>query len=524
MNDYLDQRVTVMGLGRFGGGLGVTRFLAQRGAKVLVTDRLAADQLAESVKGLQDLIDAGSVTLRLGEHVDQDFTRADLLVVNPAVPPGNQHVAAAQSAGVPITSEIRLLVKHLPNRSRTIGITGSAGKSTTTAMITHVLRDLLSQIQPTPRRGPSTRPATPSIDKSQTRPGVWMGGNIGGSLLPRLPQIREDDWVVLELSSFMLEGLRQDRWSPHIALLANLSPNHLDWHGSMQAYVRAKFGLVEFQQPRDFALFDESVVERLTEFGLIPAGKRHWPGGPRRGHRCRVTPLSEEVRYDLNLPGDHNQGNAAFAAYAVEVALTGSLPPTVPETPEVQTHRRLIRRIAESIKTFPGLPHRLEYLGRFAGFRCYNDSKSTTPEAAALAIESFPDAPIHLILGGYDKGSDYASLAQLAARRCTAVYTIGAVGDRLADLVGQEWHQNGLSPSPTSEDSGQDMVADPRGSACLHRCATLDVAVARAFETATAAGKSVPVLVLSPGCASWDQYDNYEARGQHFARLVEANA
>ncbi|MEO0515632.1 MAG: hypothetical protein AAF086_10140, partial [Planctomycetota bacterium] len=144
MTEYQDKKITVMGLGRFGGGVGVTRFLAERGADVLVTDTLSAEELKDSIAQLSDLAPgSGEITYRLGEHNVSDFTTCDLVVVNPAVKPDNRFVRAAQAAGIPITSEIRLLVKHLPNRLRTIGITGSAGKSTTTAMVHHILKKVL---------------------------------------------------------------------------------------------------------------------------------------------------------------------------------------------------------------------------------------------------------------------------------------------------------------------------------------------------------------------------------------------
>ncbi|MEM9020162.1 MAG: hypothetical protein AAGC44_06320, partial [Planctomycetota bacterium] len=200
MGEFAGKRVTVMGLGRFGGGVGVTRFLADRGADVLVTDLEPAGRLQPSIELIQDLIDAGVVTLRLGEHNVSDFTTCDLVVVNPAVKPGNRFVRAAEAAGVEVTTEIRLLVQRLPNRLRTIGVTGSAGKSTVTAMIGHVLGRVFE-------RGREGSGSTPRRQSAKTpskadNPKVWVGGNIGVSLLPVLDQIGEDDWVVLELSSF----------------------------------------------------------------------------------------------------------------------------------------------------------------------------------------------------------------------------------------------------------------------------------------------------------------------------------
>ncbi|MEE9211608.1 MAG: Mur ligase family protein, partial [Phycisphaeraceae bacterium] len=206
------KRVIVMGLGRFGGGAGAARFCAQRGANVLVTDLAGRDQLAQSLTQLQDL----PIEYRLGEHRECDFTTADLIVVNPAINPrNNPYLHAAARARIPTTSEIRLLVAHLPDRRRTIGVTGTAGKSTVVAMIGHILRQAV---------GPDR---------------VHVGSNIGGSLLDKLPAIQNDHWIVLELSSFMLDSLDQDAWSPGTAVVTNFAPNHLDWHGRVEDYTTA---------------------------------------------------------------------------------------------------------------------------------------------------------------------------------------------------------------------------------------------------------------------------------------------
>ncbi len=192
MEDPRGKRVTVAGLGRFGGGIEVSRWLAGQGARVLVTDRDPAEKLAESVKKLEGL----PIEFRLGEHRAEDFTSADLVVTSPAIPPMNPYLQAATEAGVPVTTEIRLFIERCPCR-RILGVTGTKGKSTTTAMLGEVLR---------------------------TRFTTWVGGNIGGSLLDRLPRMQPDDLVVLELSSYMLEHLRPMRWSPHVAVVTMISP------------------------------------------------------------------------------------------------------------------------------------------------------------------------------------------------------------------------------------------------------------------------------------------------------------
>ncbi len=421
LGDLVGKRVTLMGLGRFGGGVGVARWLAEQGAHVLVTDLLSAEKLAPSVDQLADLINRGAVVLRLGEHDERDFTTRDLVVATPAVPQPweNPFLRAAEAAGVPITTEIRLLTDRL-NRDRMIGVTGTAGKSTTAAMIHHVL----------------TRGGVPA----------HLGGNIGGSLLDRLDTIEANDWIVLELSSAMLYWLPEGvgyRWaagfSPRIAILTNLQPNHLDWHGTLEHYQQCKQNIFGYQRPGD----------RSIKIDDIDPAAAHVP---------------------LRIPGLHNQINAQFAMAAASSA-TG-LPPT---------------EAANLLSDFAGLPHRLQLIAEHDGLRFYDDSKSTTPQATCLAVAALGDpARVHLIAGGYDKGIDLSPIAKLASQ-LAGLYTIGDTGPGLAQ----------------------------RGGAY---CTTLQ----RAVETAVARMRAGDVLLLSPGCASWDQFDNYEQRGETFCRHVAA--
>jgi UDP-N-acetylmuramoylalanine--D-glutamate ligase len=431
--DLQGARVTVMGLGRFGGGVGVSRWLVARGADVLVTDLEPAETLRESVERLHGL----PIRFRFGEHNVSDFTACDLVVVNPAVDPrNNRFLRAAAAAQVPTTSEIRLLIQHLPMpRARVIGVTGTAGKSTTTAMIGHALTRSLGERH------------------------VHVGGNLGGSLLERLPSIQTDDWIVLELSSFMLEDMREDRWSPHVAVVTNLSANHIDRHGTLEAYAAAKQELLNHQADRDVAVLGESVAA--------------WP---LRDGVARLIVREPAPLLPLRVPGRHNQLNAAMALTACTAAVGAA--DAVPR---------------DSLADFPGLPHRLQFVVERDGVRCFNDSKATTPEATCLAVQSFDDSRrIHLIAGGYDKGSDLAPIARLATS-LAGLYTIGATGRVLADAAG--------SSHSTS-------------------CRTLDAAVARALRSA----RPGDILLLSPGCASWDQFTNYEQRGEDFARLVRLPA
>ncbi|MEM6391999.1 MAG: UDP-N-acetylmuramoyl-L-alanine--D-glutamate ligase [Planctomycetota bacterium] len=442
MFDPAGQRVTVMGLGRFGGGLGVTRFLLDHGARVHLTDQLPEADLADSLKPLQQDLDAGRLTLRLGNHHPSDFTTTEAVVVNPAVPPHHEMVHAAQSASIPLLTEIGLLIERLPNRNHVIGITGTAGKSTTAAMTAHALRA-----------------------SGQT---VHLGGNLGGSLLPTADQITADDYVVLELSSFMLHYLRPLRWSPRVAVFTNLGENHLDWHQTFDHYADAKHQLYAHQSPEDTLITPPGLPTRPTRH---PAGQHLTPD------------LDTPSSIPLTLPGEHNRLNAVFALTAAEALLNQSLP-------------------TDCLADFPGLPHRLQRVHTTPTLRCYNDSKSTTPDAAILAISAFQhdasNPQLHLILGGYDKSSDLSLLAQHAARSCDHVYTIGTTGPALADAIG----------------------STPNHRAAVHRCETLDTAIATAKTNIATDQPQPAVLLLSPGCASWDQFPNYEARGDAFTQLV----
>ncbi len=467
-----NRRVVVMGLGRFGGGVGVTRFLANQGARVLVTDKEPAEKLQDSLASLADL----HITYRLGEHRISDFTDADLIVVNPAVRPmNNPCLAAAQQAGAKLTSEIRLLVERLPNRRRTIGITGSAGKSTTTTMVGD---SLLAEIEKAKRREIATDKSEIRNPKSEIRStrnpepetrNLFLGGNLGGSLLSRLDQIGHDDWVVLELSSFMLQGLREDRWSPHIALITNLAPNHLDWHGSFDHYRTAKQALLDFQRDDDIAILGPGATGFTSP--LAPSQVRDFSS-------CDMSSLPGDIP-PLLIPGEHNRINAAMA---VQVCIAAGLDRS---------------QAAGHVSAFAGLPHRLQFVDDRDGVRHYNDSKCTTPEAAMLALRSFDAGRVHLILGGYDKGADLAPLAAFARSHCKSIHTIGATGPAIA--------------------AAAEAAA---GGAIIVESETLENAMLSLQKVA----ERGDVILLSPACASWDQFTNFEARGAAFMKLASRDS
>lgn len=444
--NFNGQNITVMGLGRFGGGVGVTRYLAAHGAHILLTDKEPADKLADSIAQIQDLVDSGQVKLRLGEHRVEDFTgfngRTHLVVANPAIPTPwtNPYLLAARAARVPVTTEISLLISALPNRDRVIGITGTAGKSTTSAM-THAILETIA-------------------------PDAVLAGNIGGSLLPSVHKLTSSTPIVLELSSAMLYWINDERrasnlalWSPKVAVVTNIGDNHADWHGNAQHYSSSKKELLAAQLPGDTAILGESV--------------RNWPTQP--GVKSTVLTQTDAIT-DLSIPGAHNALNAAMAVHAA-----CALVPTLSRESAIAAAR-----------SFPGLIHRLQFVAEVKGVRFYNDSKCTTPEASLLAIKSFDDTArprIHLIAGGYDKHSDLTPVAQLASD-IAGLYTVGKTATAI------EARANGKA---------------------IH-CGTIDQAVSHAAMRA----KPGDIVLLSPACASWDQYDNYEKRGEHFVSLVRS--
>lgn len=433
--DLHGRRVTVLGLGRFGGGVGVTRWLVGQGAIVTVSDSASPETLAASVEQLAGL----DVTLHLGGHDHADVTGADLLVVNPAVPPDAPMVLSAEKAGVPWTTEINLFLQRCP--CRWVGITGSVGKSTTTAMTGAILERRLT---------------------------THVGGNIGVSLLNSLPEMGASDIAVLELSSFQLESLPKVGISPAVALVTNLSPNHLDRHGDMDRYAAAKKNLFRFQNANDVLILNRE-DESLRDWAPEAPGRVEWfdsAGEP----------------FALGVPGEHNQLNAQ-AAWAIARCLGVSR-----------------EDAAKGLDLFEGLPHRLQRVAWRRGVTYYNDSKCTTPRGAIVALQAFEPRSAVMIVGGYDKGVPFDELAAELAARAKAVLAIGETAESIAAAVEE-----------TRNDQHQPRVVV---------CGDLAEAVRQADTIATPGD----TVLLSPACASYDQFTNYEQRGERFVQLVRGSA
>jgi UDP-N-acetylmuramoylalanine--D-glutamate ligase len=475
VREFANQTVTVMGLGGFGGGVGAVRFLIEAGAQVIVTDLRSVAELSESLRQLDS---SWPITLRLGEHVEQDFRKTDLVVVSPAVPTDSRFLKVAREAGVPLTSEMNLFWER--NQGRVIGVTGSNGKSTTTAMIHAILSAEFAASDAT----------TPTDAQSCPPPRCWLGGNIGISLLPRVREIDPLDWVVLELSSFQLESLGELQPQPEISVVTNFSPNHLDRHGTLSAYRSAKQNLLRWQTRSQFAVLNAAseVANWPTEatrllFGPVETGD-YGVFGTGQDVVVRVSPnFTGQARLPLRewlpLPGAHNWQNAQGAIAAACAAGVSC------------------RAIERGLRGFRGLPHRLEFVADVDGRRCFNDSKSTTPEAAVLALQSFEE-PVVLLAGGYDKQVDLSMIASQAVTRCRAVALLGQTGPQIGRLI-----------------EAAARTANVTGPTC-RAFESFDAAVTWSLQVA----QSGDIVLLSPGCASYDWFPNYMARGEQFVAEV----
>lgn len=459
-------RVLVIGLGRCGGGVGVTRWLAARGARVTVTDLADAASLDASVAAIADL----DVAFHLGGHDMRDLDDADLVVVNPAVDKRrSSFFHAVRRKGVPWTTEINLFCARCPGI--VIGVTGTYGKSTTCAMLAMVLRRW--------------------VDTGRAPWGAaHLGGNIGVSLLAALPGIRPGDPVVLELSNAQLEDLPRIQWAPPIAVVTNVSAHHLDRHGSFAAYADAKLNIA--RDPRQHSTIIVGDVH--ADFAAMLR---------RDVDDRRIIPVPRDMPpIELDLCGRHNRANAACA-------LTVCRHLGIDET----WARHVLRG-------FPGLPHRLEDVGDVCGIRYCNDSKATTPTATVTALDAL-NRPVVAIVGGQDRGASVDACVAALAASCRAVVCVGSFGGRVADALNR---RAGAPPGRAASRTG---AARSDGTSAFagaseRPCPRVAVATdwADAVQRASAVAQTGDVVLLSPGAPSFDAYDNFAQRGRHFVELV----
>jgi len=386
------RRVLVWGLGRFGGGVGVTRWLAGQGARVRVMDQAPADTLAESLTALAGL----PVEFHLGRESVTSLEQIELVVVNPAVVKWkSEFFREIERRDVPWTTEINLFSERCP--ATVVGVTGSYGKSTTSAMIHHICH--LAVQSPGCRFGQAL-----------------LGGNIGRSLLTDLGTITTDDLVVLELSNAQLEDLPRISWSPTLAVITNIHPHHLDRYQRAEDYFAAKANIAR----------DPAGMQRVIAGPLDPRAEeclRRVLGN----HPERLIPIVAPIQpIELVVPGPHNRDNAACALTVTQA---------------LGIDEELARR---ALTSFRGLPHRLEFVRSRDGVEFINDSKSTAPSATIKALESF-DRPVVLIVGGQKKDVPLSDLAAVAERRCRAVVCMGESGPDFSTVLAARSRVHGMS-------------------------------------------------------------------------------
>ncbi len=454
MMDYRGKEVVVVGLGR--SGVAAARFLAERGARVIACDAKPREALAEASDALAHL----PVELRCSS--DEVPTAVDLIVASPGVATDAPWVDRARARGVPIVGELELAVREIDRPI--VAITGTNGKTTTTALVGHLLEH--AGMQP------------------------CVAGNIGTPLIAEIDRARDADAVVLEVSSFQIETAPS--LAPQMAIWLNATPDHLDRHGSFDGYVAAKARLFAQIAEGGSGIYnadDEAVTQAVlqTPRRLLPfdaTGRLLGEGtrGPRAwfdAGRLAVDVEGGAVRhFDLTrvaLPGRHNRENMLAALAAA--LLCGA---------EAEALRR-------GLECFRGLPHRLELVVWHEGVPYYDDSKGTNVGATVRALEAFAE-PIVLIAGGRNKGADFAALAPIVRERVKQLVLIGEAADEIAAAVG--------------------------GAVPTARASDMSKAVARA----AAAASPGDVVLLSPACASFDQFRDYADRGRRFAEAVRALA
>jgi len=477
---FAGKKVLVMGLGRFGGGVDVAEFTANAGAKVIITDLASADQLSDSIRKLKEFPD---IEFHLGSHDPADFQQADIIVANPAVAPDNEFLELARRHNKFITSQISIFFELCP--APIIGITGANGKSTTAALTTHLLKSRLGKSMV---RDTSIEHRESSIET------VWLSGNIGNEpLLTRLNQISPNDLIVLELSSFQLEQLAQIEKAPKVALLTNLTPNHLDRYGTFADYCAAKENIFKFQNLNNNCPA-VSIFNAEDKIGAEWFEKYRKDTG-RICIKFSTDDVSEEIRDSFPLPGRANLSNLAAAlCLASHFGIDDD-------------------RIKSSLPEFKPLPHRLEFVTEIHGVCWYNDSKATTPESAIAALEAF-DQPTIIIAGGYDKYIPFDELGQKIAENAKAAVLLGQTAKKIADAI--------RNAKTSLRGAKRRSNLKPHNTQYAIRNTQVEIvdSLAQAVELASRLAVSGDVVLLSPACASYDMFDNFEHRGQEFCKLI----
>jgi UDP-N-acetylmuramoylalanine--D-glutamate ligase len=457
MKNWNGARVLVIGAARQ--GLALARYLAGRGAAVILNDQNPLEMLASAREELAGI----AIEWAAGGHPLELLDRVDTVCVSGGVPLTLPIIVEALRRGIPVTNDSQIFMQEVP--CPVVAITGSAGKTTTTTLVGRMAEQAVAA----PRR-------------------VWVGGNIGRPLIDQVQEIHPNDLVILELSSFQLELMTI---SPQICAVLNITPNHLDRHGTMPAYAAAKARILAFQSALDKVILGREdpgswaltgmVRGELFSFGLHPpsAGMRGtYQSGERLIYRAEQGETDLFGLDRILLPGEHNRLNV-LAACAVGMA--AGFPPSA---------------LAAGVTDFYGVAHRLEFVREWNGSRWYNDSIATAPERTIAAIHSFTE-PIVLLLGGRDKNLPWESLAELIHTRVDHVIVFGDAADKILAALGAS--RPGSRPYSVT------------------RCA----GVAEAVQAAAQVTVPGSVVLFSPGGTSFDQFKDFEERGERYRQWVK---
>ncbi len=455
-NNWQNHTVLIIGAARQ--GLALARYLAGHGAHVTLNDDRSEEQLTSEKQTLAGF----PVTLHFGGHPLSLLEGVDLVCVSGGVPLTIPLIVKAKELGIPLSNDSQIFFENV--NCPVIGITGSSGKTTTTSLI-----------------GAMVKKSAPDLKK------IWVGGNIGTPLIEQVERIEPDDTVILELSSFQLELMTL---SPHIAVITNITPNHLDRHGTLEEYTRAKSQILVYQNAEDIAILNHEdsgswnlrhmVKGNLFSFGVEPLSLEHdcayisnHQVFIQRGGKCKVMASIK----DLRIRGQHNLYNVLAACAIAELI---DLP---------------LSAIQEALSTFDGVPHRLELVAEKHGVRWYNDSIATAPERTLAAVVSFSE-PIVLLLGGKDKKLPWDRLVQQIHRQVDHVILFGADADKIAFALGET--EGGSRPYS------------------IDLCASLESAI----QAANRVAETGDVVLLSPGATSYDEFKDFEERGEKFRLWV----
>ena len=459
--DFKDKKIAVVGIAK--SGMALINFLVKRGAEITALDKKEklSDEIIMELESLK-------INFRLGDKYLEELERYEMIYTSPGIPVDLPELVLAKKWGQKISSETELFFELCP--AKIIGITGTNGKTTTTILIGELLKLKASNENP--------------------RTKVWVGGNIGEPLLEIVEKIKPSDLVVLELSSFQLENLIK---SPQISVITNITPDHLDRHKTMENYIGAKTNIIRYQDTNNFAIlnFDDPLTKKLV--GEAAAKVIFFSANSQVDgvyiKNNKVKSQATGAVHDLldvssiKIPGKHNLSNVLAACAVADILGVGA------------------EQIKDVIANFIGVEHRIEFVRELDGVKYYNDSKATTPDSTIAAIDAF-DVPIVLIAGGSEKNADFSNLADAIIKKVRDLVLIGLTAPKMGEAVRLALEKKGLS------------LSDFR----IHYKKTFEEAIRLAKSKATAGD----VVLLSPACASFDMFENYEKRGEIFKEIVNS--